>query len=112
MVAERGPIEKRDIAKGYEYEKDRYVILDDDLKRIKLDTTKTIDLTTFIDERALDPLYLDKPYYLAPDGAIANDAFRVIREALKVEKKVALGPIALAGKERLAAISVRDRACY
>ncbi len=103
-------IDKENIAKGYEYEKDRYVVLDDDdLKRLKLETAKTIDLAEFVDAAALDPIYLDKPYYLAPDGPIAADAYRVIREALRLSKKVGIGQIALGGKERIAAIAPRER---
>lgn len=110
VVGDRGPIDRSDIAKGYEYEKDRYVILDDeDLKRLKLDTSKTLELVQFVDADAVDPLYLEKPYYVAPDGPIAEDAYRVIREALRASNKVALGQIAMGGRERLAAISVRGK---
>jgi DNA end-binding protein Ku len=109
MVDER-PVDKNDVAKGYEFEKDRYVVLDDDdLKRLKLETSKTIDLSEFVDAADLDPLYLDKPYYLAPDGPIAEDAFRVIREALRTTRKVGIGQITLGGKERIAAVALRDR---
>jgi DNA end-binding protein Ku len=109
-VVDERPVPKENVAKGYEYEKDRYVVLeDDDLKRLKLETAKTIDLVEFVDVAELDPVYLDKPYYLAPDGPIAEDAFRVIREALRTTKKAGVGQIALAGKERIVAVAPRDR---
>jgi DNA end-binding protein Ku len=109
-VVDDRPIDKSEVAKGYEFEKDRYVVLDDDdLKKLKLETSKTIDLAEFVDAADLDPLYLDKPHYMAPDGPIAEDAYRVIREALRAAKKIGIAQIALGGKERMAAISVRDR---
>jgi DNA end-binding protein Ku len=109
-VVEGHPVDKENVAKGYEYEKDRYVILDDDdLKRLKLETAKTIDLVEFVSADEVDPLYLDKPYYLAPDGPIAEDAYLVIREAMRHTRKVGVGQITLAGKERMAAIAPRDR---
>jgi DNA end-binding protein Ku len=109
-VVDHRPVDRADIAKGYEYERDRYVVLDDDdLKRLKLETSKTIELSEFCDAGELDPLYLDKPYYLAPDGPIAEDAYRVIREALRTSRKIGIGQIALGGKERIVAVTARDR---
>ncbi|MGE5503086.1 MAG: Ku protein [Actinomycetota bacterium] len=99
-----------DIAKGYEYEKGRYVLLDEeDFDKVKLETRKTVDLERFFPVADLDPLYIDKPYYVVPDGAIAEEAFTVVREALEHEKRAALGRVVLSGRERLVAIVPRAK---
>lgn len=105
-----GPIDRSDLVKGYEYEKDSYVIItQDDLDAIKLESTKTIDLTQFVDEGEIDPLYVNAPYFLGPDGPVAEEAFRVIREALKDLGKVGLGKIVLRNREHPVAIGPSDR---
>src|SRR5690554_880490 len=79
-----------DIIKGYEYERGSYVpIEDEDLERLKLESKHTIDLVQFSDFRDIDPIYFDKPYYVAPDGDIAEEAFLTVREALKASKAAA-----------------------
>jgi DNA end-binding protein Ku len=96
-----GPVEREDIVKGYEYEKDRYVTIDpDDIKHLRLETTDTIDIVEFIDDDGVDPIYLDAPYYLVPDGGVAEEAYRVLREALRESGKVALGRVVINGQER------------
>src|SRR5262245_42957900 len=81
---ELGPVDRSDIVKGYEYEKEKYVIIDDvDLEKVRLETTRIIELLQFIDEDELSLLYLDNPYYVAPDGPVAEEAFRTIREAMR-----------------------------
>jgi DNA end-binding protein Ku len=98
-----GPVERGDIVKGYEYEKGRYVTIDpDDLKNLKLDTTDTIDIVEFVDD--LDPLFLAAPYYLVPDGSVAEEGYRVIREALRQTDKIAVGQLVINGRERVVAI--------
>jgi DNA end-binding protein Ku len=110
VCPEHGVLEKEDIVKGYEIAKGRFVVLDDDvLESVQLETTKTIDLAEFVDEDSLDPIYLDSPYYLAPDGPIADEPFRVIREALRRAKKVGIGRLVIAGKEHIVAIRGRDK---
>lgn len=100
-----GPVEKKDIKKGYQYEKGEYVLLEDEeLDAIKLETKKTIDLVQFVDESEIPPLYYDDPYFAAPADELSEDAFRVIRDALRVSKKVGLGQLALRGKEYLVAV--------
>ena len=107
---EVGPVEREELVKGYEYEKDRYIIIEPaDLDKIKIDSTDTLTIERFVDEREVDPIYLDSPYYLAPDGAVAEEAFRVIHEAMQREKKVAISQIVLASRERPVALSVRDK---
>jgi DNA end-binding protein Ku len=98
-----GPVERSEIVKGFEYEKNRYVTIDpDDLKKLKLDTTDTIDIVEFVDD--LDPLFLAAPYYLVPDGGVAEEGYRVIREALQQTGKIAVGQLVINGRERVIAI--------
>src|SRR5437870_5553162 len=98
-----GPVEREDIVKGYEYEKGRYVTVDpDDVKRLRLETTDTIDITEFVEQ--IDPIYFDAPYYLVPDGSVAEEGYRVIREALAQSGKIAVGQVVINGHERIIAI--------
>ena len=108
---ELGPVEREDLVKGYEYEKDQYIIIEPaDLEKIKIESGGTLTIERFVDEREVDPIYLDSPYYyLAPDGAVAEEAFRVIHEAMRQEQKVALSRIVLASRERPVALSVWDK---
>ncbi|HTV87621.1 MAG TPA: Ku protein [Stellaceae bacterium] len=98
-----GPVEREEVVKGYEYEKGRYVTIDpDDVKRLKLDTTDTIDIVEFVE--AIDPIYFDQPYYLVPDGSVAEEGYRVIREALRQSGKTAVGRVVINGQERTIAL--------
>ncbi len=105
-----GDVERADIVKGYEYEKDTYVVIDEaDLEEVKLETTKTIELVQFIEQDELDPIYLDAPYYMAPEGPVAEQAFQVIREAMRKTKKIAIGRVVLANREHAVALQVLDK---
>jgi len=98
-----GPVERDEIVKGYEYEKGHYVTVDpDDIKRLRLETTDTIDIVEFVDD--IDPIYFDSPYYLVPDGSVAEEGYRVIREALRESGKTAVGRVVINGQERTMAI--------
>jgi DNA end-binding protein Ku len=98
-----GPVERDEIVKGYEYEKGRYVTVDpDDIKRLRLETTDTIDIVEFVED--IDPIYFDQPYYLVPDGSVAEEGYRVIREALAESGKTAVGRVVINGQERTLAI--------
>ncbi len=100
-----GPVKAEDIRKGYEYEKGEYVLLDDDeLDAVKLETKKTLDLVQFVADEEIPPLYYDAAYFLAPADELAEDAFRVVRDAMRKAKRVGLGQLALRGKEYLVAI--------
>jgi DNA end-binding protein Ku len=100
-----GPVESEDILKGFEYEKGQYVLLtDEEIEDVRLETKKTLELTQFVGACDIDPLYFDKPYFLAPADELAEDAFRVVRDALKETEKVGLGQLALRGKEYLVAV--------
>jgi DNA end-binding protein Ku len=103
VVPGLGPVERDDIVKGFEYEKGRYVTVDpEDLKRLRLETTDTIDIVEFVD--AVEPIYFDAPYYLVPDGKVAEEGYRVIREALRQTGKIAVGQVVINGQERIIAI--------
>jgi DNA end-binding protein Ku len=108
VVPGTGPVERDEVVKGYEYEKGRYVTVEpDDLKRLKLETTDTIDITEFVDD--VDPIYFDAPYYLVPDGSVAEEGYRVIREALRQSGKIAIGQVVVGGNERIVAIRPLDK---
>lgn len=104
-----GPIGRDEIVKGYEYEKDSYVIIDEsDLQNIRLESTKSIEMVEFIDADQIDPLYVDAPYFIGPDGPVAEEPFRVIREAMKQMNKVGIGKVVMHGRERIVALSPYD----
>jgi DNA end-binding protein Ku len=95
-----GPVDPDDIVKGYQVEKGNYVLIDDDeIEAVKLESKKTLDLTQFVDHNEIDVLYYEKPYYVVPADDLAEEAFIVLREALRRTKKVALGQLALRGRE-------------
>src|SRR5947208_3419461 len=97
-----------DIVKGYEFEKGRYVVVgDEDVEKVRVDSTRVINLEKFTDDTAIDPIYLERPYYLAPDGAVAMEAFAVIREGMK--GKAGIGKVALYGREYLVKVQPRER---
>jgi len=97
-----------DIVKGFEFEKGRYVVVDeDDVEKVRVDSTRVINLEKFTDDVEVDPIYLDKPYYLAPDGPVAKEAFAVIREGMK--GKAGVGKVALYGREYLIKVQPRER---
>jgi DNA end-binding protein Ku len=92
-----------EIVKGYEYEKGKYVVLsEEDFENVKTESTRVIDLVQFADDASIDPMYVDRTYYLAPDGGVATDAFAVMREGMK--GKVGVGKLALYGREYLVAV--------
>jgi DNA end-binding protein Ku len=104
-VEGEGPIDRDDIVKGYEYGKGRYVVIDkEELDELKVESSHTIDIVQFVDESDIDPVYYDRPYYLAPDGKVGLEAYVTIREALQQSGKVAVGQISFAGREHIAAI--------
>ena len=100
-----GPIDTDEIIKGYELSKGNYVLLDDDeIEAVKIESKKTLELVQFVDAHEIDPLYFEKPYYVAPADDLAEEAFVVLREALRKAKKVALGQLSVRGSEKLVAI--------
>jgi DNA end-binding protein Ku len=96
-----------DLVKGYEFEKGQYVVLDEeDIAKVRPESTRVINVVQFADASLIDPVYVERPYYLAPDGAVAAEAFAVIREGMA--GKAAVGKVALYGREYLVAIQPRE----
>ncbi len=96
-----------EIVKGYEFEKGRYVVMgEEDIAKVRPESTRVIDLVQFTDAAAIDPIYVERPYYLAPDGGMATEAFAVMREGMK--GKAGIGKLALYGREYLVAVQPKD----
>ena len=105
-----GPVERADLVKGYEISKNHYVVLsNDEIKAVKLETTKTIDIERFVDEKAIDRLYWNDPYYLMPNDKSGNEAYAVIREALAQTGRIALGRVVMHTRERMVALEPRGK---
>jgi DNA end-binding protein Ku len=105
VVEDRGPVDRDEISKGYEYERDKYVIVENkELERLKLESTHTIELVQFVADAEIDPIFYDRPYFVVPDGKLAEEAYRVVRDALKEARKVAIGQVVLNNKERIVAM--------
>lgn len=106
---ELGPVERSDLVKGFEYEKGEYIVVtQDEIASVRLESTKTIDIERFVDATDIDRLYWDSPYFLAPDGKLALEAYTVIREAMAKTGKIALGRVVMHQRERLLALEPRD----
>ncbi len=100
-----GAVDPDEIKKGFEYEKGHYVLLEDsEIDSVKLESKKTLELTQFVDAHEIDVLYFEKPYYVVPADDLAEEAFIVLREALKRTKKVGLGQLALRGREYIVSL--------
>jgi DNA end-binding protein Ku len=102
-----GAVDPKDIVKGYEVEKGKYVLLtDEEIDDVKLEAKRTIDLTQFVDEDEIDSIYFDKPYFVAPEEGdeTGAEAYVVLREALKQTKKVGLGQLVLRGRSNIVAV--------
>ena len=96
-----------EIVKGYEFEKGRYVVMaEEDVAKVRPESTRVIDLVQFTDAAAIDPIYVERPYYLAPDGNMAKQAFAVMREGMI--GKAGIGKLALYGREYLVAVQPKD----
>jgi DNA end-binding protein Ku len=107
---ELGPVERSDLVKGYQYKKNEYVIFtDEDLKKIRIESSDAIVIEKFVDADEVDPIFLEWPYYVAPDGAVAEETFRVIQWAMREKQKVALSRIVLSERERWIALNCRDK---
>ena len=105
-----GPVERSDLVKGYEVSKDEYVLFDDaDFDKVKLESTRTIDINQFVDEDDIDRLYWDDPFYVVPEKGVGAEAFAVIRDAMKAAGKIAIGCLVLRNRERQIALEVRGK---
>src|SRR4028118_370529 len=100
-----GAVDPDEIVKGYQYEKGSYVLLDDEeLEGVKLESKKTLELTQFVDYDDVDVLYFEKPYFVVPADDLAEEAFIVLREALRRTRKMGVGQLALRGREYLVSV--------
>ena len=105
-----GPIDRADLVKGYEVSKGEYILLtNDEIASVKLESTKTIEIERFVAGDEIDRLYWDNPYYLAPDGKLAQEAFGVIRTAMEKSGQIALGRVVIGTRERILALEPRDK---
>ena len=104
-VAGIGPVDPDDIKRGFEYQKGSYVLLEDsELDAVRLESKKTLELTQFVDANEIDVLYYEKPYFVVPADDLAEEAFIVLREALRRTKKVGLGQLAMRGREYIVSL--------
>lgn len=102
-------VESADIVQGFEVEPGQYVLLEDDeLDALKLQTRHTVELSQFVDAGSVDPLYFDRPYYVLPDGDVAEEGYRVIRDALRAARKMGIGQLTMRGRENLVALKPHD----
>lgn len=100
-----GPVDRDEIMKGFEVSKGHYVLLDpEEIESVKLESRKTVDLVQFVDLNDIDPMYFDKPYYVVPADDLAEEAFVVLRDALRAAKKVGIGQLAMRGQEYVVAL--------
>jgi len=97
-----------ELVKGYEFEKGRYVVVtDEDIAKVRVESTRVINLVQFADDSAIDPIYVDRAYYLAPDGPVAAEAFAVMRAGMA--GKAGIGKVALYGREYLVAVRPQQK---
>ena len=105
VAAGVGPVDKDDIISGYEVSKGEFVLLEDrEIEAVKIESKKTLELVQFVGADEIDPLYFEKPYYVTPADDLAEEAFVVLREALRKAGKVGLGQLSIRGSEKLVAL--------
>jgi DNA end-binding protein Ku len=110
---ELGLVERSDLVKGYEYEDKQYIIIEDsDLEAVRIESNHTMNIEAFVDEDSVDVIYLDAPYYLAPDGAMAEETFVVLREAMRKSGKLAIARLVLSSRERVITIGARENGMF
>lgn len=104
-----GKVDADEIVKGYEYQKGHYVLFsDEEFEALKVESKKTLDLIQFAPSETIDPIYFDKPYYALPDGKLADEPYRVVRDALRRTKTVGLGQITMRGRSYIAAVKAHE----
>ena len=104
VVPDLGPVDTDEIVKGYEVEKGKYVLLEDkEIDKLKLEAKKTLDLVQFVGNHEIDPIYFERPFYVLPEDE-DDEAFIVLRDALKKTKKIGLGQIVIRGKGTIVAL--------
>jgi Ku protein len=104
------PVEKEDIGRGYEYAKGQYIIVEDaELEKVKIESTHTIDIDRFVPRSEIDDRYLDSPYYIAPTDKVGQEAFSVIRDAMREKKMVGLARVVLTRREHVVMLEAFDK---
>lgn len=107
---ELGLVERSDLVRGYQYEDKQYVIIEDeDLEAVKIEANHTLNIEAFVDAKEVAQIYQDAPYYLAPDGAMAEETFAVLREAMRAENKLAIARLVMSSRERVVTIGAYDK---
>lgn len=110
---ELGLVERSDLVRGYEYEDKQYIIIDDsDLDAVRIEASHTLNIEAFVDENEIDVIYQDSPYYLAPDGAMAEETFAVLRDAMQAAGKVAIARLVMSSRERIVTIGAREKGMF
>lgn len=100
-----GPIDRDEIVKGYEMEKGKFVLLkEEEIEALKVESRKTLELVQFVEQHEIDVFYFEKPYYVVPADDLAEEAYIVLRDALRASKKVALGQLSVRGREQLVSL--------
>lgn len=100
-----GPVDRDEIIKGYEVSKGNYVLLEEDeIEAVKLESKRTLELVQFVEADAIDVLYYEKPYYVVPADELAEEAYVVLREALRQARKVGIGQLSVRGREQLVSL--------
>lgn len=100
-----GPVDTDEIVKGFELESGRYVLLDpEEIEDVKIEAKRTLDLVQFVSQGEIDPIWFDRPYYVVADDEAAEEAYRVLRDALRASKRLGLGQFVMRGREYIAAI--------
>ena len=103
-------VESSDIIKGYEVSKGEYIELEpDELEAVAIESKRIIDIDEFVPKDEIDELYLNNPYYLVPDGEVGQQAFAVIREAIRQEGMVAIAKVVFTSREHIIALEARGK---
>src|SRR6201997_1441109 len=104
------PVEKEDIGRGYEIAKGQYIqVEDDELEKIQIESTHTIEIDSFVPRAEVDDRYIDSTYYIAPTDQVGQEAFAVIRDAIRDREMVGLGRVVLAKRERVVMLEAFDK---
>jgi DNA end-binding protein Ku len=110
---ELGLVERSDLVRGYEYEDKQYIIIEDsDLEAVRIEANHTLNIEAFVDEDEIDVIYQDSPYFLAPDGKMAEETFAVLRDAMQAAGKVAIARLVMSSRERIVTIGAREKGMF
>jgi len=110
---ELGLVERSDLVRGYEYEDKQYIIIEDsDLEAVRIESSHTMNIEAFVDKNEVDVIYQDTPYYLAPDGAMAEETFAVLRDAMAASGKLAIARLVMSSRERVITIGARETGMF